>query len=187
MKKIALIMAMSSVFALTACQKEVTEVQKGSTVEVKTQKLTTHNAADVKADMEKIQALAMAQEQKAGDLNARLTAALESENEDDVKKLFPEFKAAMLDNLNELKTVNLKSTEVTSLRNKLNEMTHLGLELQEKLLDPNVKPESLQALQVKGAQIQQEIMAISQNIQILSLQAEGAIQQIPAPTQEQAQ
>ena len=111
--------------------------------------------------MEKIQALAMAQEQKAGDLNARLTAALESENEDDVKKLFPEFKAAMLDNLNELKTVNLKSTEVTSLRNKLNEMTHLGLELQEKLLDPNVKPESLQA--------------------------EGAIQQIPAPTQEQAQ
>lgn len=188
MKKIALIVAMSSVFALTACQKEVTEVQKGSTVEVKTQKLTTNNAVDVQADMDKIQALAMAQESKAGDLNARLTKALESANEDEVKKLFPEFKAAMLDNLNELKKIQLKSTEVTSLRNKLNEMTQLGLDLQEKLIDENVKPESLEQLQVKGAQLQQEIMMISQNIQMITMPAQAGTEQqavIPAPTQAQ--
>lgn len=165
MKKFALILAMSSVVALTACQKEVTEVKKGSTVEVKNVSLTSNNAADVQADMEKIQTLAMQQESKAGDLNQRLEQALQSQNEDEVKKLFPSFKAAMLDNLAALQQLKLQSTEVTELRQKLNDMTKVGLELQEKLIQPNVKPEDLQGLQGQGAQLQQEIMMLTQHIQ----------------------
>lgn len=167
MKKLTLILAMSSLVALTACQKEVTEVKKGSTVEVKAQTLSTNNAADVKADMDKIQALALEQETQATDLNQRLAKALESKNEDEVKKLFPEFKAAMLNNLTALEKLPLKSQEVTDLRLKLNEMTHLGLKLQEKLMDENVKPEDLQTLEQQGGQLQQEIMLLSQKIQMI--------------------
>lgn len=168
MKKLTLILAMSSLVALTACQKEVTEVKKGSTVEVKTQNLSTNNAADIKADMDKIQALALQQENQATDLNQRLSKALESKNEGEVKKLFPEFKTAMLNNLTALEKLQLKSQEVTELRTKLNAMTHVGLNLQEKVMDENVKPEDLQALEQQGGQLQQEIMLLSQKIQMIT-------------------
>ena len=171
MKKLTLIVAMSSVLALTACSKEVTEVQKGTTVEVKAKSaaLTNNNVADIKADMEKIQTLALAQESKAAGLDQRLNQALQSENEDEIKKLFPEFKAAMLSNLNELKKLKLNSGEVTQLRGLLNEMTNLGLDLQEELMNgENADPEKLQALQARAAQVQQDIIQLSQKIQMLT-------------------
>lgn len=167
MKKLAMIAALSSVFALTACSKEVTEVQKGSTVEVKNLKnasLSTNNAEDIQADMTSMQNLAMQQQQQAGDLDQRLNAALQSQNNDAVKQLFPEFKAAMQQNLAELSKLNLKSSEVTNIRQKMTEMMTVGLSMQEKLLDPNVQESQVQKEQARLAQLQQELAMASMQI-----------------------
>lgn len=170
MKKFALILAMSSVFALTACSKEVTEVQKGSTVPEKINKtapLSTNAVADITADMQLMQLLATQQEQQAGDLDQRLNAALQSNDNAAVKKLFPEFKTAIQNNLTELAKLKLKSTEVNELRKKLSEMMLTGLAMQEKLLTADAQPEHVVAEQTKLAQLQQEIAAASAHISTL--------------------
>lgn len=167
MKKFALILAMSSVFALTACSKEVTEVQKGSTVPEKTTKtvtLTTNNANDINTDMQLMQTLAAQQERQAGDLDQRLNAALQSTDEQAIKQLFPEFKTAMQKNLLELSQLKLKSTEVHELRKKLSDLMLTGLAMQEKLLLADAHPEALAAEQAKIAQLQQELNAASAHI-----------------------
>ena len=167
MKKLALILGMSSVLALTACSKEPTEVTKGSTVPATAQKhvLTNNNAEHIKADMQALETLAMQQEAGATDLNQRLSQAVQAQDEAALQKLFPEFKAHMLNNLAEMKKLKLQSKEVTELRTKIDEIQKLSLSLQAMLIAENSDPQKMQELQAKGAQLQQEIMALSQNIE----------------------
>ena len=184
MKKLALILAMSSVLALTACSKEPTEVTKGSTLPANAQKhvLSNDNAEHINADMKALETLAMQQEADAAELNQRLAQAVQTQDEAALQQLFPEFKAHMLDNLAEMKKLKLQSKEVVDLRGKIDEIQKISLSLQAMLIAANSDPQKMQELQAKGAQIQQEIMALSQKIET-TLGANSA-QAMAAPTSE---
>lgn len=174
MKKLVLVTLLGSFLTLTACSKPVTEVKKGETEAVsapaatQSATLSTNNKADIRADLEAIQTFGMAQEKNAASLQQRLDAAMKKEDKVELKKLFTEFRAFVQKSNVELKALKLKSTEADQLRAKMIETSLVGLDMSEAILESdmkNVDQAKMQPLQERAMKAQQELMAISQDIQ----------------------
>lgn len=190
MKKLALVALISSMAVLTACSKPVTEVKKGESQSTAQHSapLSSNNKADIQADVNLIQTFGMSQEQKAAPLEQRMDDAMQKQDQAALKGLFGEFRTFVEQSNQELRALKLKSSEANQLRSKMIESSLLGLEMSEILVSGSmeqVDQTRLQPLQEKVMKTQQELMAISQDIQN-KIEAQPATQQIPQSTPEQA-
>lgn len=172
MKKLALVALISGITILTACTKPVTEVKKGeSEINVKATKaesLSVSNKADIEADLALIRTHGSAQELKAAPLQQRMNEAFESKDQEKLKTLFVEFRHFVDQSNTEMNAIPLKSSEISQLRSKMIETTLLGLQMSEIVVSQpmeQINEASLQPLQQKLVQNQQELMAITQDIQ----------------------
>lgn len=182
MNKLAIVALITAASALTACSKPTTEVKPGekklanvpaasAAVPASAPVLQASNPAQasdpyatLKADIAKIQQFGMQQQSKAGDLQKRMEEALQKQDKAGLRKLLPEFKALVNQSNSELNAIQLHSPEAQSLRSKMTTSSSLGIEMTEKMFADNPDKKTLEALQKKLIQVQQEFMAISQDI-----------------------
>jgi hypothetical protein len=182
MKNLALVALITSISALSACSKPANEVKAGDkTLSPASAAAIAHPASSaqnapfavtqsndptaiLKSDIQKIQTFGAAQEQKATQLEQRMSAAVQKEDKAALKKLLPEFKAFVEQSNRDFNALTLNSTEAQQLRSKMTQSSSLGLEMSEKMLADKPDQKALQALQEKIVQSQQELMAISQEI-----------------------
>lgn len=171
MKKLTLLALVASMATFTACSKPVTEVKEGESAataqETKTVSLSTDNKADIQSDLDKLQTYGASQEQKSQELGQRMEAAMQEKNKAEINKLFTELKAFVEKSNNELRAIELKSSEVNKLREKMIENSLISIEMSELMMqtDPEkLDIEKVKPLQEKAVKAQQELIAMSQEI-----------------------
>ena len=171
MKKLTLLALVASMAAFTACSKPVTEVKQGESAATaqaaKPAKLSTDNPTDIQADIDKLQAYGATQEPKSRELGQRMEAAMQEKNKAEIDKLFPELKAFVETSNKELRAIELKSSEVNELREKMIENSLISIEMSEVVIqtDPEkLDIEKVKPLQEKAMKAQQELITLSQAI-----------------------
>ena len=171
MKKLTLLALVASMATFTACSKPVTEVKQGESAataqETKTVSLSTDNKADIQSDLDKLQTYGASQEQKSQELGQRMEAAMQEKNKAEIDKLFTELKAFVEKSNKELRAIELKSSEVNELREKMIENSLISIEMSEVVIqtDPEkLDIEKVKPLQEKAMKAQQELITLSQAI-----------------------
>lgn len=168
MKKLLIAALCLTTFTLTACDKKPADVETTkteTTIATPVSALSSNVPADIKTDLEQLQTLSNAKAQEALSFQADLTQAAQTGEKKTLDAVVDKMDT-YVDHFNdELDALKLKSSEATTLREKMKESNDIGLDLAEEGIKAQPDMNKINELQKKAIDHQQSILKDIQDLQ----------------------
>ena len=171
MKKSLLVSLCTAALILTACDKKSNENTSSSsntpatTTSAPSATLSTANSADMKSDFVTIQTLSSTRAQEALTFQQEMMKAAQKGEKSAITAIVDNLKTYVTNFNNDLDGLSLKSSEGTSLRDKMKEANILSLSLSEESIKMPPDTAKLQQLQTQAMELQKTVLAEMQALQ----------------------
>ncbi len=170
MKKRLLASLCFSAMALTACDKKPNEAPASSSTrpastQPATAALSSNNAADIKNDLKQIETLSNSRAKEAVALQNKANEAAQKSDKASLNAIVAEMKTYIARFNQDLDTLNLKSSELDAVRDKIKESNNIGIELSEASIANTPDSKKITELQNRATQLQKELLTEMQALQ----------------------
>lgn len=175
MKKRLLASLCFAALALTACDKKTNEAPASSSTssavstpastQPATPTLSSNNAADIKNDLNQIQTLSTSRTKEASDLQNKANEAAQKGDKASLNTIVAEMKTYIGRFNQDLDALNLKSSEVDAVREKIKESNNVGIELSEASIATTPDTKKITELQNRATALQKELVSETQALQ----------------------
>lgn len=175
MKKRLLASLCFAALALTACDKKTNEapassstssaVSTSASTQPATATLSSNNAADIKNDLNQIQTLSTSRTKEASDLQNKANEAAQKGDKASLNTIVAEMKTYIGRFNQDLEALNLKSSEVDAVREKIKESNNVGIELSEASIATTPDTKKITELQNRATALQKELVSETQALQ----------------------
>ena len=175
MKKRLLASLCFAALALTACDKKTNEAPASSSTssavstpastQPATATLSSNNAADIKNDLNQIQTLSTSRTKEASDLQNKANEAAQKGDKASLNTIVAEMKTYIGRFNQDLDALNLKSSEVDAVREKIKESNNVGIELSEASIATTPDTKKITELQNRATALQKELISETQALQ----------------------
>jgi hypothetical protein len=175
MKKRLLASLCFAALALTACDKKTNEAPASSSTssavstpastQPATATLSSNNAADIKNDLNQIQTLSTSRTKEASDLQNKANEAAQKGDKASLNTIVAEMKTYIGRFNQDLDALNLKSSEVDAVREKIKESNNVGIELSEASIATTPDTKKITELQNRATALQKELVSETQALQ----------------------
>lgn len=170
MKKSLLVSLCAATLILTACDKKTNESTTSTSNAPATTapaqvSLSTGNSADMKSDFVVIQTLSSTRAQEALTFQQEMMKAAQKGEKSAITAIVDNLKTYVTNFNNDLDGLSLKSSEGTSLRDKMKEANILSLSLSEESIKMPPDTAKLQQLQTQAMELQKTVLTEMQALQ----------------------
>lgn len=170
MKKSLLVSLCAATLILTACDKKTNESTTSTsnapaTTAPAQASLSTGNSADMKSDSVAIQTLSSTRAQEALTFQQEMMKAAQKGEKSAITAIVDNLKTYVTNFNNDLDGLSLKSSEGTSLRDKMKEANILSLSLSEESIKMPPDTAKLQQLQTQAMELQKTVLTEMQALQ----------------------
>ena len=170
MKKSLLVSLCAATLILTACDKKTNESttstsNASATTAPAQASLSTGNSADMKSDSVAIQTLSSTRAQEALTFQQEMMKAAQKGEKSAITAIVDNLKTYVTNFNNDLDGLSLKSSEGTSLRDKMKEANILSLSLSEESIKMPPDTAKLQQLQTQAMELQKTVLTEMQALQ----------------------
>ncbi|TCM62768.1 hypothetical protein EC844_12312 [Acinetobacter calcoaceticus] len=154
MKKLLIATLCATAFTLTACDKKAADPATAPAAVIS---LSSNNVADIKSDLDAIDALAIAKSDQALASQDKMMEADQKKDKVMMSEAMQGMKAYIKDFNQELLALKLKSTEVDALRNKMDQQNKVTLEISDLSMSGSQDQSKMEMLGQSGIKLSEEI------------------------------
>ncbi|NNG82225.1 hypothetical protein [Acinetobacter sp. ANC 5378] len=170
MKKRLLASLCFAAMALTACDKKPNEAPASSSTrptntQPATAALSSNNAADIKNDLNQIETLSHSRAKEAAALQNKANEAAQKSDKASLNAIVAEMKTYIARFNQDLDALNLKSSELDAVRDKIKKSNNIGIELSEASIANTPDTKKITELQNRATQLQKELLTEMQALQ----------------------
>ena len=168
MNKLITVLMCCTAVSLSAGSKQANQSegeQQPQSQQIAANKFSTNNLADIKTDTQLIDQISTKNVAKASEFQNEMMKAMQSGQADKVKQTLTSMLPFIDSFNNELAQAQLKSVEVSSLRDKLIQMNNLSLKMVEQTTATPPNPVEVKQTQEEMATLQKQLLEQQKRIQ----------------------